>query len=59
MSDIIDTKECAKCGSFFSITKYQKTRKYCSDRCSAGWTKKVEKKKNPLDEDVAKYSTES
>ena len=58
MADIIDTKQCAKCGSFFSITKYQKTRKYCSDRCSKGWTQK-KKKTNLLDEDVAKYPTES
>tara|TARA_X000000368_G_scaffold417857_1_gene415491 strand:+ start:2681 stop:2857 length:177 start_codon:yes stop_codon:yes gene_type:complete len=58
MADIIDTKQCVKCGTYFNITKYQKTRKYCSDRCSAGWTKKKEKK-NPLDEDVAKYTTQN
>lgn len=49
---IIETRECIKCGSFFTITKHQKTRKYCSDRCSKGWTlANGNKRGRPLDKD--------
>lgn len=39
-----NTRLCPTCNTEFTITKHQKTKRYCSDRCSKGWTQLKQQK---------------
>ena len=40
---IVDIKICANCNSEFGITKHQRSKQYCSDKCSKGYYTKTNK----------------